>query len=242
MARGSEKSRELILESAESFIRENGAGTLTVEAIAKEAGCAKGLIHYHFKTKNGVIQAAAERLAETRKRRWTEAFTAPTPREAIDRSWKVLTDESKDGTLRAWFSLVGSKLALTEPTVKHVDDVFSAGIRDASLEMLHNSGLALLVPANEVGWYLGSVIHGMGVHLLCGTDPAELEGAYAAAWVGLLSLTRSGTAGGRAGGGGGDGGKRASSGPASVAAAGPASSGEPVARKGAAKARRAKKR
>ncbi len=193
MRRDSEKSRELILESAERFIRKHGAGTMTVDAIAREAGCAKGLIHYHFKTKGGVIKGAAERLAETRKRRWTEAFDAPSPTEAIDRTWKVLTTESTDGTLRAWFSLVGSKIALTEPTVKIIDGVFSAGVRDASLRMLAKNGLVSAVSTGEIGWYLGSVIHGMGVHLLCGTPPEELEGAYAAAWAGLLSLTRAAT-------------------------------------------------
>ncbi len=194
MRRDSEKSRELIIESAERFLKKHGAGTVTVDAIAKEAGCAKGLIHYHFKTKNGVIKGAAKRLAETRKRRWTEAFEAPSPQEAIDRTWQVLTKESTDGTLRAWFSLVGSKLALTEPTVKEIDELFSRGLRDASLRMLANSGLVAKVPSSEIGWYLGSVIHGIGVHLVCGAAPSDLEGAYAAAWAGLLSLTRQASA------------------------------------------------
>ncbi len=186
MARDSEKSRELILESAERFIKKRGTTRLTVDAIAKEAGCAKGLVHYHFKTKTGVVKGAAERLTESRKRRWNKAFEATTPVEAVDRTWMVLTDESADGTLRAWFSLVGSEVALTDSTVKNMDASFSEAVRRAALQMLGRSGLVPSVPDAEMGWYMGSVIHGMGVHLVCGGDPRELEGAYMAAWAAML--------------------------------------------------------
>jgi hypothetical protein len=47
----------------------------------------------------------------------------------------------------------------------------------------------LTVPDVEIGWLLGAVVDGMGLRLTGGGDRAQLEGAYAAAWLGVLSLT-----------------------------------------------------
>ena len=121
MRRNPEESREVILGAAESFTKERGAGAVTVEGVARAAGCAKGLVHYHFKTKSGLIESVAQRLASYRETRWREAFDAPSPEEAIDRTWSVLTEESNDGTLRAWTSLLLTESGLTDSTVKDID-------------------------------------------------------------------------------------------------------------------------
>jgi AcrR family transcriptional regulator len=201
VGRTSEKSRDVILSAAEQFTKQRGAAAITVEGIAKAAGCAKGLVHYHFKTKTGLVRSVAERLTSYRESCWQEAFEAPGPQEAIDRTWTVLTEESTDGTLRAWSSLMFSKSILTDEAVKEMNERFGLLVRDSALRMLQASGLVPTVPDEEIGWYLGSVIHGMGFHLLSGRTVQELEGAYAAAWAGLLSLTRPGRASVGAGGG-----------------------------------------
>ena len=62
----SEKSKQSIVAAADALIRRKGAANVTVDQVAKEAGCAKGLVHYHFKTKRGVIEAVAQHLAASR--------------------------------------------------------------------------------------------------------------------------------------------------------------------------------
>src|SRR3972149_10100329 len=100
MAKNPERTRTSILDAADRLLRRGGGGT--VDEVAREARCAKGLVHYHFKTKAALLAAAAARLGERRRSRWTEAFQAPTPDAAIQRSWTLLVSESRDGTIRAW--------------------------------------------------------------------------------------------------------------------------------------------
>jgi hypothetical protein len=58
------------------------------------------------------------------------------------------------------------------------------------LRLLEALGLEPRVAAAELGWYLAAVVQGMEVLLSAGARSTELEGAYAAAWLGILSLTR----------------------------------------------------
>jgi hypothetical protein len=54
--------------------------------------------------------------------------------------------------------------------------------------MLGKLGVNLRVPSTEVAALLTSVIAGVGMHLLHDGPRIELENAYAAAWLGILSL------------------------------------------------------
>ena len=46
------------------------------------------------------------------------------------------------------------------------------------------------IPETEIALLLEAVIDGMGFQLASGCDAQALEGAYAAAWLSILSLTR----------------------------------------------------
>src|SRR3989304_5753325 len=60
MAKNPERTRTSILDAADRLLRRGGGGT--VDEVAREARCAKGLVHYHFKTKAALLAAAAARL------------------------------------------------------------------------------------------------------------------------------------------------------------------------------------
>lgn len=181
-------SKDGILRAAELLLRKGGARSLTLDEVAGQAGCAKGLIHYHFKTKAGLLEAAAARLAQARELRWRAAFEADSPKDAIERTWAILTDESTDGTVRAWTSLFSSSGVLPDQVVSTAYRRFSTTLAEATVALSSHLGLAPTVPACEIGWLLGAVVHGMGFQLASGGDHRDLEGAYAAAWLGILAL------------------------------------------------------
>jgi AcrR family transcriptional regulator len=184
------QAREGILEKAEELVKRKGSEPVTVEDVARSTGVAKGLIHYHFKTKQGLMKAVAYRIAAARARSWSAAFDAETPTAALERTWTLLTEESESGTIRAWNSLLSREDLLTDQTAKTMYSEFSHSLGDALVRMLRDRmDLALTVPANEIGWLLGAVLNGMGLQLLSGANRTELEGAYAAAWLGILNLT-----------------------------------------------------
>lgn len=188
------EARERILENAEALLKHQGAESMSIEAVAAAAGSAKGLVHYHFKTKQGLMSAVAERLTASRKLRWEAAFKAPSAQEAILQTWSLLTKESGDGTVQAWQSLVGVRGRLTDGMAKTLRDDFADICCDSLTSMLSDElGLTPTIPPSEIGRLLEAVIHGMGFQLASGTEEGELEGAYSAAWLSILSLTQPST-------------------------------------------------
>jgi AcrR family transcriptional regulator len=188
MVRNAERARVAILDAALGLLHRRGS--LTVDQVAGGAGCAKGLVHYHFHTKGELLAAAASRLAERRRARWTEAFRADTPDAAIRRSWNLLVSESRDGTLRAWFALCTDTDKVTGQTVSKEVGSFGEAIARAADALVRELGLTPTVSIQELGLLLAAVVHGCGLQLQAGVPPSRLQGAYAAAWLGVLSLTR----------------------------------------------------
>ncbi len=184
-----EKSRALIVDAALGLVREQGASKVTVGDVATASGCAKGLIHYHFKTKARLWVAVADRLAADRRDRWTRIFDSATPTQAVERSWGLLVSESVDGTLRAWTSLFGSGTSLPDRLVRSSLTDFSTALGAAVGAMFQSHKAPLRIGRGELGWFLGSLVTGVGYLLLAGATQADLERAYTTAWLGVLSLT-----------------------------------------------------
>jgi len=182
-------SRDLILGAAVRVVRRLGSSGVTVASVAEEAGCAKGLVHYHFDTKQRLLESAAQSLSVERVGRWTEAFESGDPTEIIERTWSLLAEESANGTVLAWTSLVGPGTDVPGPATSSVVAAFGDAIGDALGGMLTRHGVRCRVSPREVGWLLASVLSGVGFLLLAGANRNDLEDAYAAAWLGILSLT-----------------------------------------------------
>ena len=184
------QARETILQSAEGLVRKCGASAVTVEAVAKAAGSAKGLVHYHFKTKLGLLGAVLDRLAQARTRAWLTALEPRAAQSAAERSWNLLTDESVNGITLAWHTLLQSGDVFADQPVKNVVNEFSRSLGNALVRLLkEDMRLVPTVPNEEIGWFMTAVIDGIGLQLLAGASEQELQEAYATAWLGVLSLT-----------------------------------------------------
>ena len=57
-------SKELILDAAESVVREVGATHMTLEAVAERAGISKGGLLYNFPSKDALLQGMITRMME----------------------------------------------------------------------------------------------------------------------------------------------------------------------------------
>lgn len=190
MARRGE-ARRRILDCAVSLVKQHGAGSVSIESVAEKAGSAKGLVHYHFKTKSGLMSAVAEQLTRDRVANWSTAFSAPSASEAVLQTWQLLTNESADGTIRAWHSLLTSSENVADGVVSKLKSEFAQCLTQSFKALLRDElGLAVTVQDEEVGHLLAVIVDGAGFGLSSGTDESELEGAYSAAWLGILSLTQ----------------------------------------------------
>jgi len=188
MARDPERARTAILDAAERLLRRGGG--CTIDQVAREAHRAKGLVHYHFHSKSALLAAVASRLSDRRRAAWTAAFDAPTPDAAIRRSWDLLLKEHRGGELRAWISLCAEPDPITRQTVSKEIEAFAVGIAETTGGLLASLGLRPTVRVGEIGRYLASVIQGMSFQLVAGGAHEEMQGAYAAAWLGALSLAQ----------------------------------------------------
>jgi len=184
-----EESMKKIVSAALGLVKRLGAAGVTIGAVAEEAGCAKGLVHYHFKTKQRLWEATARRLALERHRRWTEAFKAGSPKEAIRATWDLLVEESVDGTTLAWTTMLGPGGFVSDQVISSAIGEFGLAVGRAARSMLERLGMRMRIPESEIGLLLSAVVTGAGFQVLAGVSRDDLEGAYAAAWLGILALT-----------------------------------------------------
>ncbi|MFD0884645.1 TetR/AcrR family transcriptional regulator, partial [Streptosporangium algeriense] len=55
-------SKDRLLDAAAEVLLTEGAGSLTLEAVARRAGVSKGGLFYHFPTKQALVAGMVERL------------------------------------------------------------------------------------------------------------------------------------------------------------------------------------
>jgi AcrR family transcriptional regulator len=61
-ASGAKSTPDAILDAAIDLFIESGFETVSMDAIAQRAGVAKGTLYYHFKSKEGIVDAIVERF------------------------------------------------------------------------------------------------------------------------------------------------------------------------------------
>ena len=94
-----------IVDAAIGALVDAGAGALAMHDVAERAGVSKGLIHYHFRDKDALLEEAAGRLAARISEREREALASSTAATAVDdlRGW--IEGELEAGEWRALLSL-----------------------------------------------------------------------------------------------------------------------------------------
>jgi AcrR family transcriptional regulator len=172
----SQTSRARIIEAATDALCADGLHALTLDDVARRAGCAKGLVNYHFGTKQHLLDLAADRVRADRAAARLEALDHP-PAEALDRLWEVLVNEVASGRFRLWLGLVASPD--TARAARHSDADRAAQARAAAT--------ALAIPAsNPVLVSLTGVLDGFQLMLLQGGPEEEVREAYDLWWLGVL--------------------------------------------------------
>ena len=189
MARSKEAARKAILDAADLVLKRDGAFNMTMDAVARAAGCAKGLLHYHFHTKQRLLVEAVGRISTEREVQWTQAFDTADPHEAIDRTWNVIAQEVGSGTLRAWSSLLTLSDSAVDQAVSKASARFRDQITTATRDLLARANCESTLPVDRLGWLLTAAVDGMSFQPAAGADAEVLADAYAAAWLGVLSLT-----------------------------------------------------
>lgn len=169
--------KSTILAAAKTILVRNGLSQWTIEDVAREARCAKGLVNYHFKTKARLLALVGGSMREDRTRRRLDALKNDGA-TALDALWNTLVAEVRAGEFAAWLSL--SALP---------DEGIQQALRSPELESSHLGeaiARAFGLPDRELGHLTDTVLSGFQVALLHGHDQHGVREAYHRFWLGLL--------------------------------------------------------
>ena len=105
MPKDSTPTRLAILSAAVQALKRGGLDDFSIEAVARRAGVAKGLVLYHYESRRRLLQRCGAEVAAERARRFRLALGAGAGAAAVDAVWEELLRQEADGTARAWLSL-----------------------------------------------------------------------------------------------------------------------------------------
>lgn len=171
-------SQEVIVEAAVNVIQDRYLTDWTVDNVASQAGCAKGLVLYHFKSKEALLGRVVERVRESQSSRRAEALSKAQGSAALDRLWQVLAADVKSGAFGLWVGLLGEQRTRKTAARRPEDDE----------KLLQLAAVALGVPADSLALPLvPAALDGFSLELLQGRSPATVRERYDSFWLGVLS-------------------------------------------------------
>lgn len=188
--RSPKEARDRILAGARRIVCRSGPRALTVDEVAQEAKCAKGLVLYHFKSRRGLLEAVLSSLVAERETTWTQAFQEPLAEGVVDRTWALLTDESKKGIHLALAQLRARAADVSDQLVRKSTLEFNRFLGRQLDGLFRRQGAELRLPADEMGQLFGAIVIGIESQLLAGVHLEDAQGAYTAGWLAVMELVR----------------------------------------------------
>jgi len=182
-----------IAEAAVSQLLLGGAASLTVGDVARRAGISSALVHYHYDSKQGLLRAAAERLAVARTERRMRPLEGP-GLDAIDALRLALEVEAASGGERAWHDLLHlgrDDAPLKETLDRHRErelDTLAARLP----ALLTSLGSAPAVAAEQLALVVQAALDGFGLALATGVNPGSVRSAYDAFWLVVIGAGQTG--------------------------------------------------
>jgi AcrR family transcriptional regulator len=172
--------QERIVDAALDVLIERGLDRWTIDAVAREAGCAKGLVHYHHGTKARLLAEVAARLSRRRFQARRAALEQPGA-QGLDRLWEVLGSDVTSGTTAAWASLLGYPLPRPATGLAPGEEE----LRDLADTIEQSLSLPPLATAQAIA--LLAALDGFEVALLSEAEPEAVHDAYHRFWLALIS-------------------------------------------------------
>jgi AcrR family transcriptional regulator len=161
MPRDSTPARSAILAAALQTLRREGLGGFSIAVVAQRAGVAKGLVLYHFGSRQRLLARCASEIESARAGRLAAAMDRGAGgAAAADACWTELSRQAEDGTARAWLSLCAA-------------DAIDRSDKNENFEGLVRSLL----------------LDGCTAALAAGRPPRDVREAFDAGWLALLEAS-----------------------------------------------------
>ncbi len=177
----SERSIRRILDAAASVFGTEGYMGASMNAVARAAGVSKGLLHYHFRSKEHLL-IEAQRVAFRRiHSQFESAYTPATGKDAALRTVDALWHSIRDLHRWAPFLVETLSLASTSPPVAdHLAEFY-----EESMDLLakgidrtfQEAGDGLTIPSDRLARLMRVSMHGLLVELALARTDEELARA-----------------------------------------------------------------
>jgi len=171
--------KEQISDAALDVLIRDGLEQWTISAVADQAGCAKGLVHYHHSTKELLLGTVADQLVRSRTEdRLVALGTGGT--KALDDLWSVTVTTASTGRTRAWLSLLAHSSASVHGAARLPTDYanrLGAAIADA---------FGLQSVEESVVGSIDAALDGFELALVRGDDPDRVHEAFHQTWLSVL--------------------------------------------------------
>ncbi|MEZ4412871.1 MAG: TetR/AcrR family transcriptional regulator [Gemmatimonadales bacterium] len=168
--------KESIATAAAVVLLRDGLQKWSVDRVAAEAGCAKGLVPYHHGSKQQLLSVVAANLHRDKTARRLAALDA-SGAEALDRLWDAINLEVRSGEWAAWAALMAEPNISLPPQVPSHLPTLAAAI-----------GRALGIPAlrPDEARLAEASLDGFQAALHLGAPAESVHEAYHRLWLALL--------------------------------------------------------
>ena len=170
--------KDAILGAAIEVIALHGLNNWTVEEVANRAHCAKGLVNYHYRSKQELLARSAETIRNDRSARRLAAVGV-SGTAALDRLWAALVQEVESGWFAAWISLLATDGPLRAAAAERPAD-------SEAFALMVGRSLGLGEQLKERAALIQASLDGLQLRLLQGAPPGETEEAYQVFWLSML--------------------------------------------------------
>ncbi len=181
-----EKTRNKILDAAETLIIEHGFAATSLRAIANEAGVNLAATHYHFGSKQGLLAAAFHRrmapvgsarlsALDEAKRTAAASGATPTVREVLEAFFSPFHDALHGELIRILPGLVARMYAEPPSLTKPIMEGEFAEVMSRFIAALHEARPD--IPIEELRWrfhfMLGAMVQLLQFHAPLGMPSDE---------------------------------------------------------------------
>lgn len=179
LTRRSARSVARILDAAAAVFGQEGYEAASMLDVARAARVSKGLLHYHFRSKEHLLIEAQRATFRQIHRRVLDRFERgdrglSTALEALDMLWEAVFE------MRGWapFMVETLSLAAQQEPIRHQVDAFydeSMGLLRSALEEAFSEDLdRLSLPPERSARLIRVVLHGLMIELAMARDEQDL--------------------------------------------------------------------
>lgn len=181
------EAQEKILTATVSRLLAVGAAKLNMQDVADYAGVSKGLIHYHFDSKDTLLARTVDWMTAQIDERERGALKGATAHTAIDLLWRALTTELSLGHVRVLADLAHYPNALVDASMRASGSQRRSAATQTVESLFSALELRPRVPAHLLADVVLAFNTGLAVDWSFAAD-AERRVAFDVFWLALLSL------------------------------------------------------